>query len=64
MSKVIIQDIWSFAFCQLASPLADSYLHAAYSFDEPGAFDTPALVQCLQALRVSAVLSNVRFMMN
>lgn len=23
----------------------------AYSFDEPGAFDTPALVQCLQALR-------------
>ncbi len=27
-------------------------VYAAYSFDEPDAFDTPALVNCLQALRV------------
>ncbi len=32
-------------------------MRAAYSFDEPDAFDTPALVQCLQSLKVSPVLS-------
>ena len=35
------------------SLVADISVRAAYSFDEPDAFDTPALVQCLQSLRVS-----------
>ena len=38
--------------------MATSWLSlcAAYSFDEPDAFDTKALVQCLQALRVDITL--------
>ncbi len=39
------------------SLVADTSVRAAYSFDEPDAFDTPALVQCLQSLKVSPVLS-------
>ena len=41
----------------LPSLIADTSVRAAYSFDEPDAFDTPALVQCLQSLKVSPVLS-------
>lgn len=43
-------------YCRRSDDFTDC--SAAYSFDEPDAFDTKALVQCLQSLKVS-LLSNL-----